>query len=146
MIRRKRRSFLLMSCILMCLLFMMAGQSLAQCSMTSSALSDAMQDCDTGDTDCFVSLAGNNPSCVGNIAWYYMLLNNPDNPEAVIKLFSATVPIQYADEVAASVNEAYTVNREQQNAGSSTNDNEYPFGQGYPDNEDPSGEGTPYGQ
>ena len=116
----------------MCLPFMMAGQSMAQCSMVSSTLSDALQSCGAGDLDCFVFLAGNNPSCVGNIAWYYVLLNNPDNPEAVIKLFSATVPVQYADEVAASVNEAYTVNQDKQNAGSSTDDKEYPFGQGNP--------------
>jgi hypothetical protein len=128
----KRHSFLWMVCILMCLSFMIASQSMAQCSMTSAGLDAAMQSCGAGDLDCFVALAGSNPSCAGNIAWFYMLLNNPDNPEMVLNRFSATVPSAYTDELTASINEAYRVNQVEQKAGSSTSDNEYPFGQGNP--------------
>ena len=131
-IRLKRRSFLWMGCILMCLPFMMAGQSLAQCNLTSNALSVAMQSCGAKDLDCFLSLAGSNPSCAGNIAWYYVLLNNPDNPEMLLEQFRSSVPYKYTDELTASINEAYRVNREEQTAGSSTSVNEYPFGQGNP--------------
>lgn len=139
MIRMKRHLYLGMGCILMCLLFVVAGQSMAQCDMTSAALDAAVQSCEAGDIDCHIFLAGKNPSCAGNIAWYYMLLNNPDNPQAVLGRFLGAVPGEYANELTASVNEAYRINQEEQRAGSSTSGNEYPFGQGDP------GE-PPYGQ
>ena len=130
MIRTKRHLYLGMGCILMCLLFVVAGQSMAECNMTSAALDAAVQSCEAGDKDCFLSLAGNNPSCASNIAWYYMLLNNPNNPKKVIDLFSDTVPSDDTGEFTAAITEAYEVYQAQQKAGSATSDNEYSYGQG----------------
>lgn len=130
MIRMKRHSFLWVGCILMCLSLMIASQSMAQCNMTSAALDAEVQSCGAGDLDCFVSLAGSNPSCAGNIAWYYMLVNNPDDPKMVINRFSATVPSEFTDDLAATINDAYLVHQAELKAGSSTSHNEYSFGQG----------------
>ena len=50
----------------------------------------------------------------------------------VFDRFSAKVSSDYTDELNASIYGAYGVNQAQQKAGSSTSDNEYPFGQGNP--------------
>ena len=130
MIRLKRRSFLWIGCILMCLLFMTAGQSLAQCTLTSGGLDAALSPCSGDDLDCYVAAAKKFPSCSGNIAWQYMMLFTPSDPVAVQKQFTDAVSDDYADLLASVIAEANDVIDAAENAGSRTASNEYPFGQG----------------
>jgi hypothetical protein len=109
---------------------MIASPSIAQCNMTSAQLDAAMASCNAGDLDCFVSAAKNNVECAANIAWMYMIMYAPDNPDAVLNAFlSGWLPGGYIDEVTNSISAAHRANQAAQNAGSGTSENEYPYGQ-----------------
>jgi len=114
-------------CALLFLPFMTAGPTMAQCNMTSVALDAAVASCAAGDLDCFVALAKSNVSCAANIAWMYVILYAPDNPDAVLNAFLAGLPSAYADDLSASIGAAYRANQAEQNAGSTTSTNEYPY-------------------
>ena len=116
-------------CALLFLPFMIAAPSMAQCEMTSVQLDAAAASCTAGDLDCFVSLAKSNASCAANIAWMYMILYAPDNPEAVLNAFLAELPGDYADGLNAAIGAAYRANQAEKTAGSRTSANEYPYGQ-----------------
>ena len=117
-------------CTLLFLPFLVASPSYAQCTMTSGQIDAAVASCGGGDLDCFVSLAKANVSCAANFAWYYMIVFAPDNPDAVKNSFLAELPNASSDDVTTSIYAAYQANTNEQNAGSKTSANEYPFGQG----------------
>ena len=127
--RFRKHPSLWLFCTLFFLPFMIASPSMAQCTMTSAQLDAAAATCAAGDLDCFVSLAKNNMDCAANIAWYYMILNAPDNPEAVLNSFLSSLPGSYADILTASISAAHRANQNEQKAGSTTSANEYPYGQ-----------------
>ncbi len=109
--------------------FLAVGTVYAQCTMTASEIDAAAATCPGGDLECFVSLASGNPSCAANIAWFYMITYAPDNPELVLNRFLTGLPSSYGDALTNAVNTAYQNNQNQQNAGSLTSANEYPYGQ-----------------
>ncbi len=89
-----------------------------------------MASCSAGDLDCFVALAKANVSCAANFAWYYMIVYAPKNPDDVKNIFLAELPDSSSGDVTASIYAAYQANANEQNAGSKTSANEYPYGQG----------------
>ena len=115
--------------MLLVLPFIMTSPSYAQCTMTSGQLDAALASCSEvegeGVLDCFVSLAKSNPPCAANIAWYYMILYAPENPSAAMNRFEAYL----SEDLRKSIITAYQANRYEQNAGSMTSANEYPYGQ-----------------
>ena len=124
-----KHPFLWLCCTLLFLPFLVAGPSHAQCTMTSGQLDAAVASCGEDDLDCFVSLAKSNLSCAANIAWYYMIMYAPDNPDAVLNRFLSELPDASFDDVTASIGAAYQANQNEQKAGSRTSANEYPYGQ-----------------
>ena len=125
----KRQPSLWICCMLLVLPFIMTSPSYAQCTMTSGQLDAAVASCGAGDLDCFVSLAKGNTPCAANIAWYYMILYAPENPSAVVNRFEAALPGSLSEDLRKSIITAYQANRYEQNAGSMTSANEYPYGQ-----------------
>jgi hypothetical protein len=115
-------------CALLFLPLMIASPSMAQCEMTSVQLDAAAASCTGGDLDCFVSLAKSNVDCAANIAWMYMILYAPENPDAVLNAFMSGLPGDYTAALTAAINAAYQANQNEQNAGSRTSANEYPYG------------------
>ena len=130
-------------CTLFFLPFLVAGPSSAQCNMVSAQIDAAAASCDTGDLDCFVSLAKNNVSCAANFAWYYMIVYAPDDPTVVQERFEAALPYSFSlsKDLGTAIDLAYRANRGEQQAGSKTSANEYPSGQG-----SRSADEQPYGQ
>lgn len=116
-------------CTLVFLSLMAASPAMAQCTMTSAQIDAAVGSCAGGDLDCFVSLAKSNLSCAANIAWYFMIMYAPDNPDAVLNSFLSELPASYTDALSAAVGAAYRANQGEQKAGSTTSANEYPYGQ-----------------
>ncbi|RLC01165.1 MAG: hypothetical protein DRH90_16805 [Deltaproteobacteria bacterium] len=129
--RLKRQLSLWTCCTLLVLPFIMTSPSYAQCTMTSEQLDKVVASCGSGDLDCFVSLAKDNMPCAANIAWYFMIMNAPDDPNAVLKRFLSAVPYSYTLEknLKDAVHWADIANRNEQKAGSETSANEYPYGQ-----------------
>ena len=129
--RLKRHPTLWICCSLLLLAFTMVGHSHAQCNMVSEQLDAVMASCGADDLDCFVSLAKNNLSCAPNIAWYYMIMYAPDNPDAVLSSFLNQLPYSdsLSESLTASIGAAHRANQNQQNAGSTTSANEYSYGQ-----------------
>ncbi len=127
----KRQLSLWICCTLLVLPFVMTSPSYAQCTMTSEQLDKVMASCGAGDLDCFVSLAKDNMPCAANIAWYFMIMYAPDDPNAVLKSFLSAVPYSYSmtESLRISINAAYRANQNEQKAGSMTSANEYPYGQ-----------------
>ena len=116
-------------CTLVFLSFMAASPAMAQCTMTSAQIDAAVGSCAAGDLDCFVSLAKSNVSCAANIAWYYMIMYAPDDPDAVLNRFlSCTSVLFFSDALSAAIGAAYQANQNEQKAGSTTSANEYPYG------------------
>jgi len=118
-------------CMLLFFPFMVAGPSLAECNMTSANLDAAVTSCNAGELDCFVSLAKSNISCAANIAWYFMIVYAPDNPDAVLNRFLNALPYSYAltEGLNTSIGAAHRANQNEQKTGSTTAANEYPYGQ-----------------
>ena len=104
----KRQPSLWICCTLLVLPFIMTSPSYAQCTMTSGQLDAAVASCGEGDLDCFVSLAKGNPPCAANIAWYYMIMYAPDDPNAVQNSFLAAFPYSYSldEDLRASIGAA----------------------------------------
>lgn len=127
--RPKWHPFLWICCMLF-LTFIMAGNSHAQCTMTSAQLDAAVSSCGA-ELDCFVSLAKSNLSCAPNIAWYYMIMYAPEDPTPVLDSFLNALPYSSSltDDLSVAINAAYQANRNEQEAGSKTSANEYPYGQ-----------------
>ena len=119
-------------CTLLFLPFLVAGPSNAQCTMTSGQLDAELASCGAGDLDCFVSKAKSNVSCAANIAWYYMIVYAPEDPTVVRDRFRAALPysLSLSEDLRVSISAAYRANRNEQQAGSKTSANEYPYGQG----------------
>lgn len=109
--------------------FLAVATVYAECSMTGEEINAAAASCPGGDLDCFVSLAKSNAACAANIAWFYMITYSPDNPEQVLSNFLSGLPSSHSDALTAAVNAAYQAGQNQQNAGSQTSANEYPYGQ-----------------
>ena len=127
--RPKRQPILWICCTLLVFSFIMTSLSYAQCAMTSGQIDAAVTSCGAGDLDCFAALAKANVSCAANFAWYYMIVYAPENPDGVKNIFLAELPDSSSDEVTASIYAAYQANENEQNAGSRTSANEYPYGQ-----------------
>lgn len=127
--RPKRQPIVWICCTLLVLPFIMTSLSYAQCAMTSGQIDAAVTSCGAGDLDCFVALAKTNVSCAANFAWYYMIVYAPENPDDFKNIFLAELPDSSSHEVTASIYAAYQANENQQNAGSRTSANEYPYGQ-----------------
>lgn len=123
---------LTLSCAVLLLSLLLAAPCLAECNMTSASLDAALAKCDGGNLDCYVGVAVAYPGCSGNIAWYYMILYAPDDPEVVVNRFTYQLPFEYGDELAFVITEAHRVNQREQKAGDRTSANEYPYGQGAP--------------
>jgi len=109
--------------------FLSAGTVNAQCTLSGEEIDAAAASCSGGDLDCFVSLAKSNPACAPNIAWFYIITYAPDNPELVLSSFLSGLPSSYGNALTTAVSAAYQANQNQQNAGSLTSPNEYPYGQ-----------------
>jgi hypothetical protein len=126
-----KHPFLWLCCTLLFLPFLVASPSSAQCTMTSAQIDAAVGSCAAGDLNCFVSLAKRNLSCAANIAWYYMIMYAPDNPTAVKNSFLNELPYSFSleNDLRTATSAAYQANRNEQNAGSTTSANEYPYGQ-----------------
>jgi hypothetical protein len=118
-------------CTLVFLSLMAVSPAMAQCTMTSAQIDEAAGSCAAGDLDCFVLLAKRNLSCAANIAWYYMIMYAPDNPTAVKNSFLNELPysLSLENDLRTATSAAYQANRNEQNAGSTTSANEYPYGQ-----------------
>ena len=99
--------------------------------MTSEQLDAAVASCGGDDLDCYVSLAKSNTPCAANIAWYYMIMYAPDNPDTVLNSFLNALPYSNSltEALRTSVSAAYRANQNEQKAGSRTSANEYPYGQ-----------------
>ena len=134
--RLKRQPSLWICCTLLVLPFIMTSPSYAQCTMTSGQLDAALASCGEGEgegvLDCFVSLAKGNAPCAANIAWYYMIVYAPEDPTVVRDRFRAALPysLSLSEDLRVSISAAYRANRNEQQAGSKTSANEYPYGQG----------------
>ena len=126
-----KHPFMWLWCVLLFLPFLVASPSNAQCNMTSGQLDAVMASCGADDLDCFVSLAKNNLSCAANIAWYYMIMYAPDDPETVKFEFLNKLPYSNAlsESLTAAIGLAYRANQNQEKAGSTASANEYPYGQ-----------------
>jgi hypothetical protein len=124
-----KNPFMWLWCMLLFLPFLVASPSNAQCNMTSGQLDAVMASCGASDLDCFVKKAKNNVSCAANIAWYYMIMYAPDDPDAVLNSFLSELPDSSSDGLTASIDWAYQANQNEQQAGSTTSANEYPYGQ-----------------
>jgi len=127
--RLKNHQFLGLFCLLLFLPFMVAGPSFAECNMTSADLDAEVASCNAGDLECFVSLAKSNISCAANIAWYFMIVYAPDNPDAVLNSFLAELPDSFSDVLTTAIGAAHQSNQNEEKAGSTTAANEYPYGQ-----------------
>lgn len=121
-----------LGCCLMLLLLVATGPCFAQCDITAANLDAAMSACEGNDPGCYAEIAGKIPDCSGNILWHYMMLFSPDDPTQILQLFNTQVPFEYAELLATVAEEAAQVIQTQENAGSRTDVNEYPFGQGIP--------------
>ena len=104
------------------------GSIIADCTMTAGQIEAAVAACTAGDLNCLSTLTGNNMGCADKIIWYYMILNKPDNPSAVLDRVLDSVPSAYADDVTASFNAADRANKDEADA-TRTFENEYPYGQ-----------------
>ena len=118
-------------CTLVVLSFMAVSPAMVQCTMTSAQIDEAAGSCAAGDLDCFVLLAKSNVSCAANIAWYYMIMYAPDNPSVVLNSFLNELPYSFSltEGLTTAIDLAYRTNQNEQQAGSTTSANEYPYGQ-----------------
>ena len=103
------------------------GTTIGLCNLAPGEIEAAVVSC-VGDLDCLVSLAENNMDCACKIVWYFMILNKPDNPSAVLDSVLPALPSAYAEDVTASINAAYRANKDEEDA-TRTFENEYPYGQ-----------------
>ena len=125
--RLKKYRSMWLCCALLFLPLMIAGPSNAQCTKTSAQIETAVGSCAEGDLDCFTSLAARNVGCADKIAWYFVILNKPDNPDAVLNSFLiaiekeypnlAPIPIAYAENLSASINAAHQANQREREKG-----------------------------
>jgi len=126
--RLKKHRSLWLCCTLLFLPFMIAGPSNAQCTKTTAQIEAVVATCGKGDLNCFVSLATKNVDCAAKIAWYYVIINKPDNLDGVLNSFLvgiekeypnlAPIPNAYAEHLNASITAAYRAIQHEQKTGS----------------------------
>ena len=127
----KKHPVLWLAVVMMLFMSLLTGPAFSQCTMTAASLDAALAQCTGDDIGCYAAAAQKNQSCAGNIAWYYMMVYTPDDPQLVLNKFSDVLDYEYLEDLANVVGQANQVIEEARRTGASTTQNEYRYGQVY---------------